>query len=47
MSHRNKKKAEEAGKAIRQKKAKKEIFTKLGKVKESQDKKRRNYEAAE
>ena len=47
ISHRRKRKAEDSEKEKRQKKVRKEIFTKLGKVKQSQVKKMSYYEAAE
>ena len=47
LTNRRKRKAEDSEKEKRQKKVRKEIFTKLGKVKQSQLKKMSYYEAAE
>ena len=47
LNNRRKRKAEDSEKEKRQKKVRKEIFTKLGKVKQSQVKKMSYYEAAE
>ena len=47
LTNGRKRKAEDSEKEKRQKKVRKEIFTKLGKVKQSQVKKMSYYEAAE